>query len=238
MHRRLGIERAVVVQRFTAGTNTRLLEAALAADPVGIRGVTVIDDGVTDDDLRRLHAAGVRGVRLNLGNEHLPGSVGVEAFERACARAARFGWHAKVLVEGSRLLEVAPALRRVRVPAVLDHFGLIDPAGGVDQPAVAAVKELLSAENWWVLLAAADRTSHEGAPWADMVPILATLAAAAPDRAIWGTDWPHSHHAEPLPEGEQLVALLCAAVPNPVARRKILVDNPARLYDFPAGERA
>jgi 2-pyrone-4,6-dicarboxylate lactonase len=232
MHRRIGVERVVVVQRFTAGTDTRVLEAALAEDPRAVRGITVIDDRVTDADLVRLHAAGVRGIRLNLGIAHLPGSVGVDAFERACARIAPFGWHAKVLVDAMHLPEFAPAVRRVRVPVVLDHFGLLDPVGGVEQPAFALLMDLLAAENRWVLLAAADRASHEGAPWRDVLPIVSALAAAAPDRTIWGTDWPHSHHEEPLPDAAALMALLNAAVPDPAARRKILIDNPARLYEW------
>lgn len=234
MHARIGIARSVVVQRFTAGTDTRLLEAALAEDPAVIRGVTVVDDGVTDADLARLHAAGVRGVRVNLGQSHLPLRIGPAEFERVCARIAPLGWHVKVLLEGAQLLEWAPVLRNVRVPAVIDHLGLLDPAGGLDQPAMHVLRELLARANWWVLIAAADRASHLGVPWDDMMPIIALLADCAPSRIIWGTDWPHSHHTEPLPEPEQLMALLIDAVPDPAARRRILVDNPARLYGFPA----
>lgn len=233
MHARIGVGRTVVVQRFTAGTDTRLLEAALAEDPTAVRGVTVIDDGVTDADLARLHAAGVRGVRVNLGQSHLPLRIGAREFERVCARVAPLGWHVKVLVEGPQLLEWAPVFRRVRVSAVIDHLGLLDPGGGLEQPAMRVLRELLAHANWWVLLAAADRCSHLGVPWSDMVPIVEVLAEAAPHRAIWGTDWPHSHHTLPLPEPEQLMALLIDALPDPQARHRILIDNPAKLYDFP-----
>lgn len=232
MHRRIGIERTVIVQRFTAGTDTTVLETALAEHPAATRGVTVIDDGVSDRQLERLHAAGVRGIRLNVGITHLPGSIGVPEFERTCVRVAPLGWHVKVLVSPDRLTEFMPALRRATVTMVLDHAGLLDPAGGVEQPAFGLFAELLRMENWWLLLAAADRSSHETAPWRDMLPILRGLAAVAPDRTIWGTDWPHSHHPEPLPQAEALVALLHEAVPDAHARRKILVDNPERLYQF------
>ena len=157
MHRKAGIKRVVAVQRFTAGTDTRVLEAALAYDSANVRGVTVIDNSVSDHDLQRLHAAGVRGVRVNLGAPHLPRLIGADELERVCARIEPFGWHVKMLIEGPHLAELAPALRRVRVPAVLDHGGLIDPAGGVHQPAFELVESLLHADNWWVLLAAANR---------------------------------------------------------------------------------
>ena len=131
---------------------------------------------------------------------------------------------------GNEWLELFPLLDEVAIPIVVDHFGHLDLRQGIDQPVLQQFLARLRGENWWIMISNGDRYSSMTEGWDDVVPILAAITDAAPDRTIWSTDWPHLQYAKPMPRDLQLVELLYCATSDPVTRRKVLRDNPAALF--------
>jgi predicted TIM-barrel fold metal-dependent hydrolase len=231
MHRTLGIERGVIVQATVHGTDHSILLDALANEP-SYRGVAIIDDSVSDQDLQKLHDAGVRGARFNFW-KLLNIAPTPAVFERSIERIRQFGWHAKIHAVGSEWVELQDLLKKVSIPIVIDHMGHPHPGDSPDHPAFKVIFDLLRRENWWIMISNGDRFSATDAPWDDVVPFGQKLAAAAPDRAIWCTDWPHVHYDKPkMANDGDILELLYRIAPDPVLRRKILVDNPERLFGF------
>ena len=231
MHRALGIERGVIVQATVYGTDHRLLLDGLNGRE-NFRGVAIVDDSVSDKELNRLHEAGVRGARFNLA-----GFLGIAptraVFERSIARIEELGWHAKIHGSGDELVDRADWLRALRLPAVIDHLAGPDLRRGLDQPGCRLALDLLKQDNWWIMLSNGDRRSAGGHPWDDVIAFAQAYVAAAPDRTLWATDWPHVHYAKKsVPNDAELLELLYRYVPDPASRYKVLVDNPARLYGF------
>jgi 2-pyrone-4,6-dicarboxylate lactonase len=231
MHRALGIERGVVVQSTVHGTNHSILLDALRGQP-NYRGIAIVDDSVSDRELQRMHDAGVRGARFNFW-KMLNIAPTPAVFERSIDRITQFGWHAKIHAVGTEWIELRDLLKKVKIPIVVDHMGHVHSEDGLDHPAFLLILDLLRNENWWVLLSSGDRNSATGHPWDDMVPFGQKLVTAAPDRAIWCSDWPHVRYEKPkMPDDAEILELLYRFAPDPVLRRKILVDNPARLFGF------
>jgi len=233
MHKALGIERGVIVNSTAYGTDYRILLDGIAAGGPNYRGIAVVDDTVTDADYKRMHDGGVRGVRFNflkvLNIVPSPAS-----FKRALDRVAEMGWFIKIHGSGQDLLDLADLLRPVKVNAVIDHLTNPDFDQPVDQPSVNFCKELLAKGNWWVMLSNGDRRSKAGYPWSDAVKYAQAYIEAAPDRMIWGSDWPHPLVTEDMPmknDGD-LIELLYRYCPTEEIKRKILVDNPANLLGF------
>lgn len=242
LHDAMGIERAVLVQPTIYGTDHRLLHDVLAAAPHGrYCGVAIVDRTVGDAELARLHKAGVRGARFNFGGRFklVPS---VADFRHNLDRVRELGWFVKLFGFEDDFLPVADELRRLELPAIIDHLGGPDYRRGTDQPAVRLMLELLRNDNWWVLLSNGDLRSHVGPPWDDAVPFGRLLYEAAPDRCLWGTDWPHVHRfIRPDKDGHsdygvahemQRIKLLERYVPDRAARDRVLVDNPARFFRF------
>jgi 2-pyrone-4,6-dicarboxylate lactonase len=230
MHRTLGLEHGVIVQATTYGTDHRAVVDALKARP-NYRGVAIIDDNVTDAELRRLHEAGVRGARFNFWKQ-LKIVPTPAAFERAVARISEYGWHARIHATGEEWLELVDLLSRPKITMVIDHMGHPHLSGGVDQPVLRQLREFLKRENWWIMISNADRCSASDEGYDDAVPFAESLLAAAPDRAIWSTDWPHVMYTKPMPNDAELLEFLYLVTPDTVVRRKVLADNPARLHGF------
>lgn len=222
-----GIDRAVFVQPSVYGTDNSLLLDTLRAGGPAFRGVAVPQPDASESELGAMHAAGVRGVRLNLVN---PAVLGIGEALALCDRMAGCGWHLQVQVALDSDQGVA-VLRRIaesaRVPLVVDHMGR--PAPG---SAPRVLLELLSSGRAWVKLSAAYRISRQPAPdYVDLLPLVHSLVAANPEQLIWGSDWPHSE-TRSTPHAADLVDLLPAWVPDDATRRRICVDNPARLYGY------
>ena len=190
MHKALGIERGVIVQSTAYGTDYRILVDSIAAAGPNYRGIAVIDDSVTDADLRRMHDGGVRGARFNflkvLNIVPTP-----EAFKRSVARCEALGWFIKIHGSAEDLLDIAPMLRTLKINAVIDHLAYPNFDLPVDQPHIRVVQELLKQGNWWLMLSNGDRWSKTGYPWDDAVKYARAFIDTAPDRMIWGSDWPH-----------------------------------------------
>jgi 2-pyrone-4,6-dicarboxylate lactonase len=230
MHRTLGLSRGVIVQASSYGPDHRILFDALSGRP-NYRGIAIVDDSVSDRELTKLHDAGVRGARFNfwkaLNATPSPGS-----FERSAARIGALGWHAKVHCTIEELADLLPLLSKVKLPLALDHMAHIDPKRGIAQPGSQTLRKFLDGDNRWVMVSCGDRSSAMERRWDDVVPFVRLCIDAAPDRTIWCTDWPHVQYRKPMPNDAELLELLYRCVPEDTERRKILVDNPARLFGF------
>ncbi|MFO1302888.1 MAG: amidohydrolase family protein [Burkholderiales bacterium] len=230
LHDRLGIGRCVVVQSNAHGFDNGATEDAIAARRGRYAGIALVPLAVPDTELARLDAAGFRGVRFSF-MRHLgrPEPIGdVIAF---AARLAPMRWHLQVHFESSLIHDLGPAIRRSPVPVVVDHMGRVDAGKGIGQPDFQALLSLVEAPHVWVKVSGAERASREGPPYADAVPFARALAEAAPDRVLWGTDWPHPNLGH-VPDDGALVDLLTQIAPGAAQRQAMLVDNPARLYRF------
>jgi predicted TIM-barrel fold metal-dependent hydrolase len=230
MHRALGLERGVFVQATAYGTDNRIVVDALKGRP-NYRGVVIMDDDTTDRDLRAMHEAGVRGARFNFWKQ-LKIVPSAASFERSIARIAELGWHARVHAVGEEWFELKELLSKPKIPMVIDHMGHPDVKGGVDHPTMRLLRDMLKRENWWVMISNADRVTAQAKVWDDVAPMARSFIEAAPDRAIWCTDWPHVMYTKPMPNDAELLEFLYLVAPDMAMRRKILADNPMRLHGF------
>ena len=242
LHDAIGIDRAVFVQPTIYGTDHSYLYETLRSAPKGhYRGVAIIDDSVSDKEMERLDSVGVRGARFNFGgNFKLAPSL--DTFRRSLDRVREIGWFVKVFGFGDDFLPVEAELRKIKIPAVVDHLGGPDYKRGTSQPAMRLILDLLKNDNWWVGLSNGDLRSQMPYPWDDAPEFGRLLYQAAPNRCMWGTDWPHVHRfIRPDKDGHsdygsdhefKRVALLERYVPDRAARDRVLVDNPARFFGF------
>lgn len=228
MHAAIGISRAVLVASNVYAEDLRATEEALQAHPDRFRGVALIRPDIGDAELRRLHGLGFRAVRINLV---LAGAFRLEHLPALAPRLADLGWHLEVQSKPETLAEVADRLSALPVDVAIDHLALLRPEHGENHPGIAAVLRLLETGRGWAKLSG----PYVGEPGGPRFPKAAALArrfaAAAPERCLWGSNWPHPQ-AVPMPDDGDLVDWLAEAVPD-AARARILVDNPARLFGFP-----
>jgi predicted TIM-barrel fold metal-dependent hydrolase len=228
LKRRLGLSRHVVIQPSAYGfDNSGLLETMAALGP-GARGVAVVDDRVADAELRRLDAAGVRGVRFNF----LPrGSTTPEMMPGLSRRFAGLGWHAQVHAAPDHLVAMGDMLSGLACPVVFDHMGRVPQPEGTAHPVFALMRRLLAGGRAWVKLSAAYIDSKLGPPgYADAAAVARALIAEAPERMVWGSAWPHYEPPATRPDDAHMLDLLAEWTPDAATHRGILVDNPARLY--------
>jgi 2-pyrone-4,6-dicarboxylate lactonase len=230
MHDALGIERGVLVQVSVHGTDNQLLIETLRQHPDRLRGVSVVPPNVTDAELERLAAAGIRALRLNV---LFGGGIGFDALEPLAAKATVFGLHLELLADAASLDELAPRLARLEVPFVVDHMGFRPTSGGLHDAGFQALLRLLDNPLAWVKLAGSYRVSSKGGDYRDTIPFAQALVAKAPERLVWGSDWPHVAVPGRMPNDGELLDLLGEWVPDERVRNAILVDNPRRLYGFP-----
>jgi predicted TIM-barrel fold metal-dependent hydrolase len=190
LHEVLGIERAVIVQASVQGTDNRAVLDAIASRPDRYRGVAIIEDGLGAEDLAALDAGGIRGARFTI-LRRLGGAPDFARFERLLGRIAPFGWHADLHAEADDLPPFARLSREMGVPIVIDHMAKVKGEGGADQEQFQTLLDIARDENCWIKVSCPDRGSGMGFPFSDMVAIARALIEAAPDRVLWGTDWPH-----------------------------------------------
>jgi predicted TIM-barrel fold metal-dependent hydrolase len=201
--------------------------------------VARIDDKTQQSELRSLHDGGVRGVRFNL-LDRPRGNVNLDVFHRCVEHIADFGWSVDLHVDTKNLLAHEKRIRALPIPVVIDHIARIKPAEGLNQPAFQLLLEMMQDKHVWVKVSGADKIcngqvhSYFGLPFIEVIPFARAVIAAAPDRVIWGTDWPHSNNFAlgNTPNDGDLLDLLAEFVPDAATRKKILVDNPAALYGF------
>ncbi len=230
LHARLGIERAVIVQTTVYKADNRAMLDAIAASGGAWRGVALVDETFGDAEYRALHDGGVRGVRFGF-LQHLGGVPDLALLKRTAERIAGMGWHLVLHLDAGSILAFEPLLRSLDLTVVVDHMGRVPVPEGMDHPAFRILLDLLEKLNWWVKVSGAERISAAGPPFRDAIPFARRLIGAAPDRTLWGTDWPHPN-VRWEPDEADLVDLL-PEFGDAAALRRVLVDNPARLYGFP-----
>jgi 2-pyrone-4,6-dicarboxylate lactonase len=231
LHETLGIGRAVIVNASVHGTDNRVALDAIAVSGGRYRAVANIDGTITERGLRDLHEGGFRGCRFNFVR-HLGGVPDLRVFDRIIAMIAPFGWHVDLHFDAIDLPDYAERLAALPVAYTIDHIGRVKASDGLDQLPFKTLMSLVERdEKCWVKLSGFERVSSEGPPFHDAVPFARAVAEAAPDRVLWGTDWPHPN-VKVMPNDGDLVDLIPLFAPEPELQRKILVDNPARLFGF------
>jgi predicted TIM-barrel fold metal-dependent hydrolase len=228
LHRHLGLARAVLVQASCHGGDNRAMLDAIAWSGGAWKGVAMVGDDITERELRGLHEGGVRGVRFNFVR-HLGGAPESGVFERTLTMIAPLGWHVVLHFDAEDIEVHADLFRRMRVPFVIDHMGRVDAAHGLEQRPFAMLLDLMKNPLAWVKVSGPERISVAGKPFHDAMPFAAALAEAAPDRVLWGTDFPHPN-VKIMPNDGELLDLFAQTIPDAGLRQRILVDNPARLY--------
>ena len=236
VQRTLGFARVVFVHSQIYGPDHSLLLDILEglADRSPYRAIGRIDHTTGDAELARLDAAGFRGTRLSF-QPHLPKPPSWQAVARIIDRIKGLGWHLRVHVGHDAVLEYSDQFRAIKdIPVVIDHLGYVDPARGPGQPACRWICDQLKSHNWWVMISNGNRLSAMESGWDDAVPIARAFIEAAPDRIIWGSDWPHVQwrKARMMNDAEEVELLYRYVDHDHALLQKILVDNPARLYGF------
>jgi len=234
LHRLLGIERGVIVQATTYGADHQVVLDGLATAGPGYRGCANALVLAERDDayIARLHDAGVRGARFT--RQGLGISMDPATFQRAIDRIRELGWYAKFQPEPDGMMAQAAQFEALDIPVLIDHMGCADPTAGADDPTRRKLVELLGRGNFWVMLSLTEKLSRSGPPWDDVVPLAHALIAANPDRVVWGSDWPHPVSVKQPPDEGRLVDQLHRYAGDDATLKKILVDNPARLFGFDA----
>jgi predicted TIM-barrel fold metal-dependent hydrolase len=230
---RTGTSRNVVVQPSTYGVDNSLLLASLAELGNAARGVAVVNTEVTDAELKRLDAAGVRGIRFNLVQA---GATTVEMIEPLAKRVTDLGWHVQLHMLGDQIIGIQDILARLPCQIVFDHRARLPMPAGITHPAFAFVSGLTQSGRAWVKLSGAYMDTKVGPPtYADTSATAVAFFKAAPERVVWGSDWPHpTEKADNKPDDALLFDLLATWVPDGTSRRRVLVQNPQILYGFDA----
>jgi 2-pyrone-4,6-dicarboxylate lactonase len=231
LHSILGIQRAVIVHASCHGSDMRATLDGIARSKGAYRGTAIIDEQYTEKDFQRMHDGGIRAVRFNFV-KHLGGRPDMAFFNKTVERVKAMGWHLILHLDATDLVEFQDLFRRIPVPMVIDHMGRVKAAEGLEQEPFRILLSSLRNENTWVKVCGAERVSSMGPPFTDAVPFAQALIAAAPERILWGTDWPHPNVGAHMPNDGDLVDLFARMAPDPAIQRRILVENPARLYGF------
>lgn len=245
LHKALRLQRVVIVTPSVYGTDNSATLFGMKARGADARGVAVIGEKTTDGDLDALQKAGVRGIRVNLatGGTNDP-TIGRQRFLTAVDRMKSRGMHVQVYTLLPMVAAIKADLAASPVPVVFDHFGGAEARLGTGQPGFADLVELVRSGKVYVKISGAYRASTQGPDYADVIPFAKALIAANPERIVWGTDWPHPDSVTPpgkkptdvtpllqIDDG-RLLNQLPVWAPDAAVRKKILVDNPARLYGF------
>src|SRR5215831_1237557 len=227
----LGFERNVIVQATCHGNDNRALVDALVNSGGSARGVASVGRDVADDELRALHAAGVRGTRFNFV-KRLVDFTPREVLSDIATRIAPLGWHVVVYFEAQDLPELREFFTSLPTTVVVDHMGRPDVGKPVDGPEFERFMRLLSEHpNIWSKVSCPERLSNSGPPaYDDVVPFARRLVETFPDRVLWGTDWPHPNMKSHMPDDGTLVDFVPKIARTPELSRKLLIDNPMRLY--------
>jgi predicted TIM-barrel fold metal-dependent hydrolase len=249
LHTALHMQRVVIVTPSIYGTDNSAtlygMKAYGAVNGKAARGVAVIDDKTGESDLDAMGRAGIRGIRINLATVNQnDASVGRKRLQAAADRVKGRGWHIQMYVAAAVIPGIKDLIAASPVPVVFDHFGGAETAKGMQQPGWPELLDLVKSGKAWVKISGAYRASMNGPDYADLVPYAKALIAANADRLVWGSDWPHPNSSPPpgraatewnpvyqIDDG-RLLNLLPVWAPDAAVRKKILVDNPARLYGF------
>jgi predicted TIM-barrel fold metal-dependent hydrolase len=231
LQKRIGTTRNVVVTPSTYGTDNRVTLDAIAKFGSTARGIAVVNASVTDAELKRLADLGVRGIRFNLVQA---GATTVEMIEPLSTRVNALGWHVQIHMLADQIVKIEDLLHKLASPIVFDHMGRIPEPAGTDHPGFVVIRKLIDEGRTWVKLSGAYMDTKVGPPsYADTSKVAQAYVRAAPERLVWGSDWPHpTEKADAKPNDAVLFDLLAEWAPNEATRHRILVENPAILYGF------
>lgn len=230
IHDKLGIERAVLVQASCHGIDNRGMMDAIKTSNGAYRGVCIANDTFSENDFQDLHDGGVRGVRFNFV-KHLGGAPDLTMMQTVLDRVKPLGWHLVIHVNAEDLIAYADFFNKIEMDIVVDHMARVPTSEGVGQEAYQILLDVLQRDNWWVKVCGAERIAV-APPFYDAVPYAQGLIEVAPDRVIWGTDYPHPNIKKYMPNDADLLDLVPLIARDEATQHKILVDNPARLYGF------
>jgi 2-pyrone-4,6-dicarboxylate lactonase len=231
LHEKIGVERCVIVNATVHGTDNRVVTDAIAQSGGAYKGIANVNDEMSDKELEGLDRAGIRGCRFAF-LKRLGGVGDITKFNHIVHRVAELGWHVDVYFEPGTIAEFAPTLSVLPTSYVIDHMGTTLAAKGLDDPSFKALLDLQARdEKCWIKITGLERASADGKPFHDAVPFAKQLIDNAPDRVLWGTDWPHPN-VKIMPNDGEIVDLIPLYAPDPAQRHKLLVENPARLFKF------
>jgi predicted TIM-barrel fold metal-dependent hydrolase len=232
----LGFARGVLVQGSAHGRDNSAMLDALARKPDRLRGVAVAEADVSRETLRRWNDIGVRGLRFNHffrdGQLHYRGGVPLAAAQTLAPVMAGLGWHLQLWIDVKDLPDTIPTLKSLGLPVVIDHMGRTDARAGTGTPGFQSLLRAVG-EGWcWAKLSGAHRISQQAPDYLDARPFHEALVRANPDVLVWGGDWPHPRVEGEMPDAGHLLTLFQMWTPDQATQQKILVTNPARLYEF------
>lgn len=228
LHDHLGVQRAVIVQASCHGKDNAAMLDALAWRPDHYRGVAIVDETTSPTEFPRMHQAGVRGVRFNFV-KHLGGAPDMNVFNNVIKRIKPLNWHVVLHVDAPDIVPLSEMIRALPVTFVIDHMGRVPAVAGLDQEPFKALLELAKLDRCWIKVCGSERIDLP--PYDKAVPIARKIVETIPDRVLWGTDFPHPNPTHVCDEAD-LVDLVPMIAPDPVLQKKLLVDNPAKLYGF------
>lgn len=231
LHKKIGCDRAVIVNATVHGYDNSVVLDAIAQSHGRYKGCANIADGITDAELDRLNKGGIRACRFAF-LKRLGGVKDMAAFNRLTHRAAEIGWHIDIYLEPGTVPDFTPLLMGLPAPYVIDHMATVSAAKGLQDPGFTSLLDLQKRdEKCWVKITGLERASADGKPFHDAVPFAHALVMNAPDRVIWGTDWPHPN-VKIMPNDGEIVDLIPLYAPDAKLRHKLLVDNPVKLFGF------
>ena len=236
LHDTLGLDRVVFTQPSIYGTdNSAILDGINnlnGATSNRARGVVAVSLDVTDEELADFDAQGIRGIRLNTDNKGgMP--IGLDQIAQIAERIDGLNWHLEFLFPGQDILDLMPIFTSLKVPMSIGHFAYQPATAGVEAPGFQSLLELMRQGNTWMKISGANRVSQTDLPpYDDVKPMAQALIEVAPDRIMWGTDWPHPNKYEVNPNDGDLVNALGEWVTDEGLRRKVMVDTPASFYRF------
>lgn len=226
-----GMDYGVLTQISVHGTDNRLLVETLRAHRQRLRGIAVIAPDCSDRERAALDEAGVVGLRINM--MYRGGGIDFDQIETYGEICRELGWHLQFLIDAGDLPALATRLAKLPVPFLVDHMGHFPTSRGVDCPGFTTLLALVR-DGAWVRLSGAYRNSAQSPNYSDTLPFAQKLIEAAPQRCVWGSDWPHVANWGVMMSVADLLDLLADWVPDEKLRNRILVDNPQRLFGFPA----
>jgi len=232
LQKRIGTSRLVIVTPRNYVVDNAVTVDAIKQFGANARGVAVIRPTVTDAELTSLNDGGIRGIRFTVSNPKVA-VVTIDMIEPLAKRIADLGWHVQLNVTREQIVENAELLRRLPTPIVFDHLGQLKPPAGIDHPAYNIIRGLIDKGRTWVKLSGAYSNTLVGPPsYADATKVAQAYVRAAPERLVWGSDWPHPSEEQHKPDDAILFDLLAAWAPDEATRNRILVTNPEALYGF------
>jgi D-galactarolactone isomerase len=230
--KRIGTTRDVIVTPRPYATDNRVTLDAIAQFGPNARGVAVIHPSITDAELDALARGGIRGIRFSLAPAAIAPATSLDMIEPLSKRINALGWHVQINMDSDQIVAAEDLWNRLPSPIVFDHMGHIPQPMGMKHPAFALIRRLVDMGRTWVKLSVTYDNTKDGPPtYTDVNKVGQSYVQAAPERMVWGSNWPHPNETN-KPDDAMLFDLLTQWAPSEAIRRRILVENPSILYDF------